>query len=72
MNFCLVSNDPLEKTQMEIFNGSVRVVFSSREEAENFMTIENVMYNDCTVIRIWQYVIHQFRIIYYLFLMTYF
>lgn len=62
MNFCMVSvNEPLQKPQVEIFNGSVRVVFSSRQEAENFMTIENVTYNDSTIIRMWQYVAHQLK-----------
>nr|SVE73253.1 EOG090X0FS6 [Ceriodaphnia reticulata] len=54
MNFCVVFNGSLQKSKNEVFNGSVTVVFSSRQGAENFMTLENVKYMDNTVIRMWQ------------------
>ena len=35
------------------FKGSVTVAFSKREEAEKFMSLESVKYNDYTLLRQW-------------------
>lgn len=42
------------KDQMGHFKGSITATFSTREEAEKFMTLETVKYNDYTLQRQWR------------------
>lgn len=39
--------------EKNVFKGSVTVTFSTREEAEIFMSLGSVRYNDFTIRRLW-------------------